>query len=134
MWKLMTGMRRKPGTSFDAFRDYYETVHAPIAARVLEGAAMAYRRNYVMERSFIYPERTDKDQVAGTFDCIAEVWFETREALDALLLRMAEPHVRSVLVEDRRKFIDESSICYMVCEERALPGRSPRHPTPTFHT
>lgn len=118
MWKLMTGMRRKAGISPEDFRHYYEAVHAPLAAGVLGDAARAYARNYVAEKRFVFPDRPapPPSSMPG-FDCIAEVWFETRAELDQVLAAMTRPEAKASLVTDRGRFIDESSICYMICEE-----------------
>jgi hypothetical protein len=68
MLKSMSLIKRKAGMSQEAFRLYYEEVHAPAALKRFP--IKKYCRNYV-----IVPSGAPEPQ----FDCITEYWWETME-------------------------------------------------------
>ncbi len=69
MYKLMGVIKRPAGMDFDAFKTWWLTEHAP---KVQQWPGLVeYRINLC----------TSPDQ---TYDGVAEIWFESREAMDAV--------------------------------------------------
>jgi hypothetical protein len=113
MFKLIALLRRKPGTTHEAFREYYEANHVPLATPVMDGLITDYRRNYV-QQSFGYFGESDGGQAADGFDCVTEVMLPDRASVDALFARMADPEISARIVADEEKFIDRASISIMI--------------------
>lgn len=65
MPKLMLFVRSKPGTTHEAFREHYETVHTPLALTNMTGLDR-YVRNYTVP----FP-----GQPEPAYDCVSEMWF-----------------------------------------------------------
>jgi hypothetical protein len=114
MIKIVALLRRKPGTTHEAFRDYYESHHVPLATPVMADFIVDYRRNYVQTSTGYFGEGAD-DQAAG-YDCITEVMLPDRSAVDALFARMADPAVSAPIVADEERFLDRPAIRMMICE------------------
>jgi hypothetical protein len=70
-WKILLFMKRKPGISVEAFRDYYENHHVPLA---LGHSAMLSR--YV--RRYLEPRPNPDTGESGElpYDVVTELWFE----------------------------------------------------------
>lgn len=71
MQKLVFGLTRTDDTDPEAFREYWLDDHAPLAAD-LPGL-----RRYTVS----FPDDPERSE----FDCIAELYFDDRESLDAAL-------------------------------------------------
>ena len=71
VWKILLLMKRRPGMSVEAFRDYYETRHAPQALQ--HGTSMS---RYV--RRFLDPQPHAESGTCDElpYDVITELWFD----------------------------------------------------------
>ena len=71
VWKILLLMKRRPGMSVEAFRDYYETRHAPLALQ--HGTSMS---RYV--RRFLDPQPHAESGTCDElpYDVITELWFD----------------------------------------------------------
>ena len=111
MIKLVTLIKRKRGMSPEAFRDHYETLHAPMAVRLLPMLAR-YERNFVV--------RNDSDDAFPDFDVITIIWLEDQAAYDAFRARLAEPDVLAEVRADEARFIESGGIhAFMVAEHHS---------------
>jgi EthD domain len=121
VWKLIATMKRKPGTSRADFRKYYEHSHVPFAAPHVMPFAVAYRRSYTLT-SFDYID-VSGDSAKGAagneddYDCITEIVFSDRNAVDAFLVAMTVPDVKRRFVEDEGRFINRSATRVYLCEQ-----------------
>lgn len=98
-------LTRKPGTTREAFRDYYETRHALLGSRYFPFAK--YVRNHLLASS------TPVD-----FDVITEFFFDDG-------VNVADLHsgrVREILDQDEREFMDQRLIRPAGAEELLLAG------------
>lgn len=111
MIKLMLLMRRRPGTSREDFRSYYEGNHAPLAASVMS-RCVKYVRNFVSE------EPTGPQD----FDAITEFWFEIEGPYSVNRHQLADKDVQSLLAEDEARFMDRTSMRVIVVEEQETPA------------
>src|SRR5512139_3816481 len=98
-------LTRRPGTTREAFRDYYETQHSRLGMKYFPFAK--YLRNHVLESS----REID-------FDCVSEFYFDAGRSGGDL---MATP-VGEILRADERKFMDQSLIRPAGAEESILAG------------
>lgn len=98
-------LSRRPGTTRQAFRDYYETSHARLAMKYFPFSK--YVRNHVVEAS------GDID-----FDVVSEFYFAVGTDIGGV---QAGP-VHSIMDADERRFMDQSLIRSTSVEEIILSG------------
>lgn len=69
-YKILLFMKRKPGMSLEAFRDYYENHHVPLALKYSQGITRYVRRYLTPQR---HAESGTCEELA--YDVITELWF-----------------------------------------------------------
>lgn len=95
--KLIILLARKPGTTVEQFKTYYETVHAPGARERMPALARAeYRRNYI-------PEEGRKGAPID-FDVVTEMIFASEAEYAQMQKERAA--VAEWIAEDVAKFAD----------------------------
>ena len=108
MLKLVLLFRREPAMSPEEFATYWREHHVPLVKRV--PGVLRYRISPVLE---------SPDAETPPYDGMAELFFATREALDAAL---ASSETRDTAL-DARRFIARGSIVRLVTtEEWIVPG------------
>lgn len=110
--KLVALLRRKPGTTVEAFKEYYETRHAPLVKQH-SPTMQDYRRSYLNHES---PEEHATWQRLG-IDVITEAWFASQEDYDAYLAADADPANAVMFAEDEANFLDRDAIVMFTVEE-----------------
>jgi len=105
MTKAVFVLHKRPGMDRDEFRRYWRDVHGPIAAR------MPGLRKYVQNHAV--PDSPYGDPPC---DGIAELWFDSAEALRAAF---ASPEGAATMA-DVPNFLDPDRIGEMVVEEVAV--------------
>ncbi|HKZ04650.1 MAG TPA: EthD domain-containing protein [Methylomirabilota bacterium] len=124
MIKLVFCVRRRAEMSREEFQRYWRERHAPL---VQEAAAALGIRRYVQVHTLTTPVNDGLRRARGgpeEFDGVAELWFES---LDALTAAGATPEGRAAgrrLLEDERRFIDLARSPVWAAEEHALVGGS----------
>ena len=114
MLKVVALLARKPGMSREDFIHHYETVHAPLARRLLPQMA-DYKRNYVdLGGAIIGPGTSTPD-----FDSVTEIWFHSRADLEAMLAPNAIPAIGEEIARDEDKFLNRGKTRFFVVEEHA---------------
>lgn len=101
-------VRRKAGTTPEAFRAHYEEVHAPLAQSLLVGL-----RKYVRS----YPATVMTGGDAG-FDAITELHFNDEAAFHAASA-VAQSPAGQVLADDEETFMDRAATVAMIVDERS---------------
>lgn len=112
MHKLLLFMKRKPGMTPDAFRDYYETRHVPLCMPLMGAAAKRYVRRY-LDHAQSQPE--------PDHDVITELWFEHRAAVDAVLAMFANNATPAFIAADEENFLDRSKTRAFAVSESETP-------------
>ena len=110
MIKLMMLISRRADISLDAFREHYETIHAPLAAAHLPHL-VRYVRNYVVDRF--------RDTV--NCDCITEFWFDYPGPWSEARKVLLPPDLLELFAVDEEKFMDRPSMRVLVVEEGVTP-------------
>lgn len=98
-------LSHRPGSTREAFREYYETSHSRLGSRYFPFSK--YVRNHVLSSS------TEVD-----FDVITEFFFD--DGVD--IAGVHSGRVREILDEDERRFMDQSLIRPAGAEEILLSG------------
>ncbi len=114
MIKTIALLTRKPGTSPEQFRDYYERVHAPGAlARIPALARADYRRNFIESGPAAASPRPD-------FDVITEISFADEADYQEFRRSLADPAIQAWIAEDEARFSDPAlTRGYPVSERRS---------------
>lgn len=109
MFKMLIFLKRKPGISLEAFRDYYESVHVKIALKH-PGAMKRYLRRYV--RPLPNPLTGKVEEL--DFDVVTECWFDSKEAFATNLM---PDEIRAEIAADEENVFDRSKIRYVTVSE-----------------
>ncbi len=119
--KLMLLFSRKPGMSFDEFRDHYETKHAPMSLRILP-FFKSYTRNYVRQREAYQPGDDGVARPRPDFDVATEIRFASKSDFDRMIAAFAEPAIWKQIDEDMDKFVDRSKSRTFIVDEVDTPA------------
>lgn len=114
--KVIALFKRKSGTTFEEFRDYYETRHSVLSLELMPYFS-DYRRNYI--RHDLGPQRSSAEPPSSRldFDVLTEISFASHADYDAMLHALGDPAIRDRIVEDEARFIDRSSTLSYVVDE-----------------
>lgn len=124
MIKIVFCLRRLPGLTLDEFHAYWRDSHAPL---VIERAAVLGIRRYVQNHSFTDPVLQRAADARGSliapYDGVAELWYDSIEAMIAGAGRPEARQAGRELLEDERRFIDlPNSPLFYVREHTVIPG------------
>jgi len=117
MYKLVALLKRHPDLSPEAFREYYETRHAPLAQTLIPGLRRYIRRYLKPLEVQGYPASLE-----ARFDVITELWFENAESFEQAKVRFTAPEVAALLLEDEMKLFDrQAGLQFIVDEAESEP-------------
>ena len=122
MIKLTFCLTRLPHLSRAAFQDYWFKTHAPLVASV---AGTLQIRRYVQLHSLpaeLSAAVRASREAPPEYDGVAELWFDS---LDALAANGERPEARAaaaLLLEDERRFIDLAKSPLWWGEEKPILG------------
>jgi len=108
MVKLITLLKRKPGTTREEFSKYWLHPHGDIILKTLPGV-----RKYVQNPAVIIGDREYE------YDGVAEGWFDDIDSLRNAL-RVMRSEKGDVIREDEEKFLDRSKMVSFVVDEREV--------------
>ena len=109
MIKLVYCITKKPDMSDEQFFDYWKNIHGPL------GAKIPGLRRLVQSRRLMIPQ----DKYQSTFDGMAELWFDSIEAM--LSARLSPEWKKSS--DDEANFIDARRTAYFVSDEHVVLDR-----------
>ncbi|MDE0704719.1 MAG: EthD domain-containing protein [Rhodospirillaceae bacterium] len=122
MFKIVFCLRWRPDLTPEQFDSYWRDTHAPLVRR--HAAALGIRR-YVQSTRF----ESDLAAVAAKvrnapapFDGVAELWFDSREAMQAGFSAAAGRAAGRELLEDEARFIDLENSPIWFATEREIVG------------
>ncbi|WP_334163592.1 EthD domain-containing protein [Phenylobacterium sp.] len=122
MIKLTFCLVRLPHLSLEAFQDYWFNTHGPLVASVAEVLQI---RRYVQLHSL--PPEASEGLRAGRgapepYDGVAELWFDSLEAMAQNGRRPEAQAAGRMLLEDERRFIDLARSPLWFGEEKVVVG------------
>ena len=97
VYKILLFLKRRPGMSVEAFREYYESTHVKLCEKYAVGA-LRYVRRFL-------------DPVGGEempFDVITEVWLADKAVFDAVCEFTAKNEPPPEVLEDELRLFDRS--------------------------
>ena len=122
MFKITFCLRRRPDLTPEQFDAYWRDEHAPLVRR--HARALGIRR-YVQSTRFDSDLAAVAARVRGApepFDGVAELWFDSREAMEAGFATKAGRAAGRALLEDEARFIDFESSPIWFATEREIVG------------
>jgi uncharacterized protein (TIGR02118 family) len=120
--KLTFCLVRLPQLSRQQFQHYWFETHAPLVASVAETLQI---RRYVQLHSLpaeAHAAIRESREAPPEFDGVAELWFDSLEALAANSERAEAREAGRMLLEDERRFIDLPKSPLWWGEERVIVG------------
>ncbi len=106
--RTLSLIKRRPDITRDAFREHYETVHAPLALPLMEGLARYVR--YHLEAEL-------RGEIG--FDVISAFWYRDAESTAKLMETLASDAGKPIL-EDELTFMDKPANTFFSVSERRL--------------
>ncbi|MEU1955998.1 EthD domain-containing protein [Nocardia rhamnosiphila] len=103
--KRVAVVSRRLGLSREAFIDYYESQHAPLAARVMPLIAR-YRRSFL--RTPV--GETSQDWPRLAFDAVTELYYRSEADRQSFREALSDPELARVITEDEVNLFDRSAI------------------------
>ena len=104
-YKILLFMKRRPGMTLEAFRDYYENHHAPLCAKYASGVSRYVRR-------FLTPHPNPETGESGElpYDVITELWFEDEATFRGTVQYLSTSIMPDEVVEDEKRLFDRSKL------------------------
>ena len=106
MIKLTFALTRLPSLSREEFQAYWLERHGPLVASVREALGI---RRYVQMHSLPAEASASLQASRGGpegYDGVAQLWYDSLEALGAVMQRPEAQAAARLLLEDEKKFID----------------------------
>jgi hypothetical protein len=102
-YKILMFMKRRPGMTFEAFRDYYENHHVPLCLKYTSGVSRYLRR-------FLTPQPNPETGATQElqFDVITELWFEDEATFRGTVQYLATSIMPDEIVEDEKRLFDRA--------------------------
>jgi len=122
MIKLTFCLVRLPHLTREAFQRYWLETHAPLVASVAETLQIRrYVQLHSLPREASAPLRASREG-PDDYDGVAELWFDSLDALAANAERAEARAASALLLDDERRFIDLSRSPLWWGEERPIVG------------
>jgi hypothetical protein len=102
-YKILLFMKRRPGMSVEAFKDYYENHHAPLCATYASGMKRYERRFLTAHPN---PETGATEELA--FDVITELWFDDETIFRNTVAYLSTSIMPDAVVEDEKRLFDRT--------------------------
>ena len=110
MIKLTYCLHRLPSLSRAQFQDYWRNTHAPLVEAAREALGI---RRYIQQHTVDSPIAAANNEGRGIpygdgedFDGVAELWFDSEEAVSAAAATEEGYRPAVILFEDEKNFID----------------------------
>lgn len=120
MFKMIYCLRRKPGLSRADFQRYWRDQHAPLVRRHAPILGVRrYTQSHTVDVPMLAMVSAARGSTGQDYDGVAELWWDSREALFAALATDAAQRASRELLEDEATFIDLANSPVFFAEEIA---------------
>jgi len=125
MIKLTFCLVRLPSLSREEFQQYWRTHHAPKVQAARDGLAIRrYVQNHTLDSGVAIAAAEGRGMPVGEnindFDGVAELWWDSENALAAAMATEEGMKQGAILYEDESKFIDFSRSRMFLTEENEV--------------
>ena len=123
MIKLAYPLRRLPRLSRAEFQKYWFEAHGPLVRQHADALGIQrYLQLHTLEDPLNDALRASRG-APEPYDGIAELWWRSREELEAAFRSPQGQKASALLLEDEKKFIDLPHSPLWVAQERLILGR-----------
>jgi len=123
MIKVIFCLRRRMGMTVEEFQRYWREVHGPLVERHREALRIVRYVQVHTDHGSLTDRLGGFRGASEPFDGVAEIWYESREALSAIGKTPEGRAASQELLEDERQFVDLERSCIWVGEEvEVIPG------------
>ena len=129
MIKQIVFLRKRPDLTMDQFMDYYENQHSQLSKKMGAPPPLPKAKRYV--RRYLTVETGPwGDKVDPGFDCIMEIWWESREDFEAAMKGLSNPEFIDKRKADELQLFasNENPVCSVI-ESDSPVGPEQRIPT-----
>lgn len=112
MERVFILLKRKPGLTFDEFRNHYESSHALLGEKYFGHLFKSYRRNYIPSGKRL----GDGSVGENAYDCLTEIVFRDPGGYAELKRIAGDPEIQRTLVADEERFLDRSVCANAISE------------------
>jgi EthD domain len=112
-YKILLFLKRRPGMTLEAFQDYYENHHVPLALKYSTTVSRYFRRYLMPHRN---PETGAADELQ--FDVITELWFEDEAAYQGTVNYLKTSLMPDEIIADEKNLFDRAKIRMATVLER----------------
>lgn len=116
-YKILLLMKRRPGMSVEAFRDYYENHHVPLALKY-PSAMKRYFRRYLVPQ----PHAESGTCEELPYDVISELWFDDEEAWQGTVSYLTTTVMSDEVVNDEMNLFDRPTMRIATVVECETPS------------
>lgn len=121
-------LRRRPELSIDEFRRYWLEEHGPlVAGHARRINALRYVQVHTLDDPANPAMAESRGGMEAPYDGVAEVWFESRDALVAALQSESGRRAAAELVADEARFIDLPESPLWLCHEMPQVNPTPEN-------
>jgi hypothetical protein len=105
IYKILLFMKRRPGMTVAAFRDYYENSHVPLALKYTKGPVRYVRR-------YLEPQRHAESGTCEElpYDVITELWFDDEAIWRGTVDYIANNVMPADIVADEARVFDRTTM------------------------
>ena len=104
-YKILLFMKRKPGMSVEAFRDYYENHHVPLCAKYTQGISRYVRRYLDPQPN---AEQGHNDELP--YDVLTELWIDDEATYRATVEYLATTVMPEDVTTDEANLFDRPTM------------------------
>lgn len=123
MIKLIALLTRKPGTTPEEFREYYETRHVPLIEQLNPWMA-GYSRDYIIPGTSIKGNLADgPNDWAPGYDVVTSVLFATQDDFDKARAALTRPENAQRIAADEENFLDRKAKMIFLADPAGDPNR-----------
>ena len=115
-YKILLFMKRRPGMSVEAFRDYYENNHVPLAmanSGGQGGGIVRYMRRYLTP----LPHAESGTNEELPYDVVSELWFEDEAIFKGTVAYLSTTVMNDAVVNDEMNLFHRPTMRMALVEE-----------------
>ncbi len=117
MIKFVMCLTRHPNMSREEFKDYWMNSHGPFFMSNADAmGAKKYVQSHTIDTPLNEGIRASRE-MQPEYDGVAEVWFESEEALIEGMSSPEGQKLGAALLEDEKNFIDHTKSCAFIVKE-----------------
>ena len=117
---MIVAIYRRPDLTLEQFETYWRDVHAPLAG--VHGRTLGMKR-YIQSYGIDAPEIQEFARSRGWVEppeALTEVWWESREAMEAAFATPEGQKASAILAEDEAKFCDMTKMSAFLTYENMV--------------